>query len=330
MDLISLQTFIAEYINRTDIQPEDLNESVVMTFAAPAAQKFQVDKLCNHIVTLMRVENYNAPLPKNFSKIVEAAYKPTEYQKYDRLMYHDQVVSWTSKNFADCDVKITVDCPKCHQHTCSCGDDSVLIKVDDDWLMANVERQYWDNPRYVGTYGLNKPNGTCSIYHPEFELIRPAQHKFFGANYHVRGCVNLDARLLGKAPAEYRIENKYMRINMETGLILLAYLAYQTDEKGYPLIPDDTDVFEAIFWEVEYKMLYKYKSKKKENYQLSMNAKQLAETHMRRALEKVNQKSPLEWYAIIRNHFKMIPYRNVDEQASRVLADRFDEFARRR
>jgi hypothetical protein len=328
MDLISLQTFISEYINRTDLQPEDMNTSTIMTFASPAVQKFQVDKLCNHIVTLIRVENYNAPLPKNFCKIVEAAYKPTEYKKYDRLMYRDEVVSWTGKNFAGCDVKISVDCPKCHQHTCSCGDDSVLIKVDDDWLMANVERQYWDNPRYLGVYGLNKQS--CSIYHPEFELIRPAQHKFFGADYHVRGCVNLDTRLLGQAPAEYRIENKHMRINAETGLILLAYLAYQTDDKGYPLIPDDTDVFEAIFWEVEYKMLYKYKRKAKENYQLAMNAKQLAETHMRRALEKVNQKTPLEWYAIIRNHFKQIPYRNVDSQASRVLADRFDEFVRRR
>lgn len=331
MKLISLSTFLAEYRDRVDVQPEEFKESLVMKFASAAAQRLQTDKQCHHVVKLIPVINHNAAEPRNFHKIVEIAFCDLKMNDSSRPMYRDEIISWSLNNFNGCDIKVSVDCPKCKQpqSKCACKGDGFIIQVDDDWLQANAEVRYWNNPRYVGTYGLNKPDGVASFYHPTFSLIRPAQHKFFNADYHVKGCMNLNKKLLANCPIEYKMENSHIRVNSETGTILLAYLERVTDEQGFPMVPDDVDVFEAIFWDVESKMLYRQKKKSRENYQMAMNAKQLAETHMRRAIEKLEAMSYLEWKRLIQNLMKTVPYNNIDSQAHRVMADRFGQMVRR-
>lgn len=328
MDLTSLSTFPATYIGRTDLQPEFLDHGLLMGFAAEAAEQLHSDNTCEHVVSLLTVKNYNAPRPAGFKKIVEIAFKATDFRR-NRPMYHDEVISWTGKNFAGCDIKISVECDKCHQHQCSCGDDSVVIQVSDEWLQSNVERNYWNNPRYIGVRGLNKSGGTSCFYHPEFSLMRPAQHKYFGADYHVRGCINLDARLLGQWPIEYKLERKNIRTNAESGTILLSYLAAPKDEEGFYLVPNDVDAFNYIFWDVESKMLYKNKRKAKENYAWAQDAEQKALYYLGIAKGKIDNIKPLKWAAMMRNYQKMIPYRNMDVQAGRVQADRFGGAIRR-
>lgn len=326
MELISLQSFITEYIERTDIHPDDMDETAVLSFAATAAQKLQTEKQCLHKVTIIPIKNYNAKLPGDFYRAIEAAYKGEgNMRKTSRPAYMDKIVTWTNSRFEECDIKVNIDCPECVDP----DEQGIYIEVDDNWINANTEFRYWKNPRYRGAYGLNKFGGIGSAYHPEFTLMRPAQHKFFGAGYHVRGCINMDRELLGDYPIEYRIENNYIRVNVETGTVLLAYKAIPTDESGLPMIASDPEVFEAIFWDVEYKMLYRNK-RKQGNYQFFMNAKQLSEFHMRRAYEKLDTITPLEWNSIIRNMFKKLPYRNMNVHARRVLADRFDGFVRGR
>jgi len=331
MELVSLSTFPASYIKRVNLQPDQLDEDVLLDFTIDAVQRLQSEKTCNHLVDLIPVANYNAPKPKDFSRIVEIAYtgEADWRQNYVKGVYHDQIVSWTDQNSAGCNVKVTVECPDCHEHRKSCKCDNkegVLLVADDEWIGGNVEVRYWNNPRYIGAHGLNKMGGHGSFHHPEFSLIRPARHKFFGSNYHVRGCVNLDQRLMGKWPVEYKLEDRKIRVNAETGLILLSYLAIPKDEMGFPMVPDDVDVFEAIFWDVEYKMLYRDKDKKKVNYQYFERAKQYSEFHMRRAIHKINAISPQEWNSILRNIFKTLPYRNIDAMAHRAQADRFHPF----
>lgn len=330
MELTTLDKVVAMFYSRKDILPEHSNDAEIMTLASDTAEYFQVDKMCDPTVTMMRVENYTTPLPSKFKKIIESAYKGDNVRDaHDRPMYRDEVVSWSGKVFKDCDVKFSVECPKCHQNECPCGDDSVLIRVDDDWLQANADRNYWQDPRFVGSYGLNKPGNIYSRYHPEFSLMRPARHRFHAADYHVKGCINLDARLQGRSPVEYQKLNKHLRLNAETGTVLLAYLAKQTDEFGWPLVPNDTDIFEAFFWNIEYKYLYKYQNRHKDNYQKALRAKEYAEFHLKRAVEKLTTIPPAQWAGMIMNYFKTIPYRNADQMAHRTIGDRFDAFVRR-
>lgn len=54
----------------------------------------------------------------------------------------------------------------------------------------------------------------------------------------------------------YLISPNYIKTNIETGYIMLAYQAIPTDTEGYPLIPDDQSYLEAIYWYITMKLLY--------------------------------------------------------------------------
>lgn len=54
----------------------------------------------------------------------------------------------------------------------------------------------------------------------------------------------------------YLIKPNYIKTNVETGFIMLAYQAIPTDIDGYPLIPDDQSFMEAIYWYITMKTLY--------------------------------------------------------------------------
>lgn len=54
----------------------------------------------------------------------------------------------------------------------------------------------------------------------------------------------------------YIITSNYIKTNISTGYIQMAYQAIPTDNDGYPLIPEDVDFMEAIYWYITMKLLY--------------------------------------------------------------------------
>lgn len=54
----------------------------------------------------------------------------------------------------------------------------------------------------------------------------------------------------------YLIRGGYIKTNVETGYIMLAYQAIPTDKDGYPMIPDNQSFLEAIYWYITMKLLY--------------------------------------------------------------------------
>jgi hypothetical protein len=54
----------------------------------------------------------------------------------------------------------------------------------------------------------------------------------------------------------YMIKGGYIKTNVETGYIMLAYQAIPTDTQGYPMIPDNASFMEAIYWYITMKLLY--------------------------------------------------------------------------
>lgn len=55
---------------------------------------------------------------------------------------------------------------------------------------------------------------------------------------------------------KYVITSGYIKTNVRNGYIMMAYQAIPTDSEGYPLIPDDVDFVEALYWYVTMKLLY--------------------------------------------------------------------------
>lgn len=54
----------------------------------------------------------------------------------------------------------------------------------------------------------------------------------------------------------YVIVPGYIKTNVSTGYLTLAYQAIPTDDEGYPLIPDDVSFEEAIYWYINMKLTY--------------------------------------------------------------------------
>lgn len=60
----------------------------------------------------------------------------------------------------------------------------------------------------------------------------------------------------GTVDYKYIITPDYIKTNVRTGYIMMAYQAIPTDSEGYPLVPEDVDFQEAIYWYITMKLLY--------------------------------------------------------------------------
>jgi len=57
---------------------------------------------------------------------------------------------------------------------------------------------------------------------------------------------------LSPAGREYRINHNKITTGFEYGFIEIEYLAFPTDERGWPLVPDDVSFRDALFWKAAY------------------------------------------------------------------------------
>lgn len=54
----------------------------------------------------------------------------------------------------------------------------------------------------------------------------------------------------------YYVNNGYIKLNIRSGYLKVAYQAISVDEEGYPMIPNDPSFFEALYWYITMKLLY--------------------------------------------------------------------------
>jgi len=54
----------------------------------------------------------------------------------------------------------------------------------------------------------------------------------------------------------YLVQGGYIKTNMASGYLMVAYQAVPTDNEGYPMIPDNQSYMEAIYWYIAMKLMY--------------------------------------------------------------------------
>lgn len=74
----------------------------------------------------------------------------------------------------------------------------------------------------------------------------------FGHKLH---CSNSES-LQCSADVTYKLNNHYIFPNFEEGIVEISYTAFPVDEDGFPMIPDDQAVIEAMAWYIAYKIAY--------------------------------------------------------------------------
>lgn len=55
---------------------------------------------------------------------------------------------------------------------------------------------------------------------------------------------------------EFTIEGPWIKTSFKEACLHIKYVAYPSDEEGYPLVPDHQSFKEALFWFITYKYLY--------------------------------------------------------------------------
>lgn len=325
---VSINAGLEEYLSLTDDKGR-IDRAYAKKLATSIVKKLTFEDQVEHKVALLDVVDNKVDLPKNLHRIVQVAFKDTTERKVKRT----QIVEWMQRNTSGCDLTITLDCPKCKTSgPCSCNQEELILDVDKDYLMAHPELFYGHMKWYYRHGGLTNTNVPISPYYPEFYLIKYARSTMFGADYHIRGCLNLESRLFVNSTVAYVIEdNEYMRLNVQEGQVLLSYFAYKTDEEGFRYIPDLEDIFEAIKYYTEEMMTYRLARKNVanrvlfQNYlTLSKSAKQDKLEAMGRAREKLRTMEFQNFWSFLENNFsKVYSYDDWQEKFNAPERDRY-------
>jgi hypothetical protein len=99
---------------------------------------------------------------------------------------------------------------------------------------------------------------------------------------------------VGGPGGDYYILNPgYLHTSFEKGLVILGYRGIKTDDDGYPLVPDEANSDEAMFWYIMYKLLTRQPTIHPQmNWQ---NAQKQWEKHKHRAKTKIKMPDPDEY-----------------------------------
>ncbi len=324
VNFVPITTAIDEYLDLTDYRGR-LEKSTILKWANDVALKLQFEDNLIHKVALLDVRGHIVRLPDDLAKITQVALRPEVTRKARRY----EIVEWTQKALdgSGCEFTITMDCPRCKQADCSCASPEVIIDVDRMWEMNHPELKYGYMSHFVRTGGWVNDGLPRSTYHPEFVILRAAQHNFFNADFYIKGCLNLDQKLMADVPYEFSHEPPILRLNVKEGQILLSYFARRTSEDGYLLLPNHPYAFEAVSWYIEERMLYREfrTGKDPSNLRASQYAMQQKETAMARAREALITPDFQSWWAFMENvTSRVYPYYDHFQQMGRKQRDPYD------
>lgn len=324
-EFVSIKTAIDEYLDLTDPKGR-VDKNLILKRANDVVSKLSSPFQYIHKIVLLKIEDYKIELPVDFQSIIQVAYKyPTENRFVNRI----EIVEWTQKvlDGSGCELVISLDCPKCHQTKCSCDSPEVVIDVDRAWELAHPQFKYAHMKHMYRYGGIVNDGITVSPYHPEFVIIKYATHNFFNADKHIRGCLNLNQKLMASCPIEYNLEGNVMNINARHGEILLSYFAAKTDEDGYRYIPNIPEVFDTIKWDIESVMTYRdwKKSKNQLDLQNHTYAKGEYNRYFGIAKNKLEMPSFQSWWSFIENNWaKVYPYYDWFQKSNRKRKDQYN------
>lgn len=168
------------------------------------------------------IENYQARLPYDFHRLVQIAYAPVAEGPYFEMRV-------ATGSFDRVGGESTVTDPNDVEDVAST---SSLVTL----AMSLYDLTY--------SQALNKINTDSAIRSLLSGLLKSSTTTLPGG------------ALSNTVNYVYTINNNWVKTNVETGYLVIAYQAIPTDAEGYPLIPDDQSFIEALYWYIVMKLMY--------------------------------------------------------------------------
>jgi hypothetical protein len=177
-------------------------------------------------VPLLEVDNYQVKLPADFYSLVQAVFSTNQQGPYYPMRYG-------SGNFDNGNPEIdTSTGPLAGESDIANPSDLVLL------AMTLYELEYKDALVKINT--------------------EPDTRSKLGAILNIKTPTlpGVNNPMATTRDITYVLTPGYIKMNVESGYIMLAYEAIPTDNKGYPMIPDDPSFLEAIYWYIVMKLYY--------------------------------------------------------------------------
>ena len=225
---ISVKRVIAKVLTDLNLKEGEHRISDMIEYAGEAMVKIGAFPSFIHRVTgkggqpLLEVSGYKAKLPGDLHKVVQISYSLTEDGPFYPMRY--------ATGSFDTQAELTTEMVD------STEVDNTVPTTD----LVNMAMDLFDESYADALDRINTEPGVRSLL--TTALL-------------TRGTVS-EGGTIATADYTYIISPGWVKINKETGYLMVAYQAIPTDKDGYPLIPDDEGFIEAIYWYINMKLMY--------------------------------------------------------------------------
>ena len=269
-----------------DLGLEEISETDVIEWAGEALEFTNTVNVYEKVVTFLNVKNFRAEIPNGLHSIIQIA-RNNEYSGDIKKPI--------------CPIELCLDCEDLciEEDECFCDEYNKDICPED---MKN-ELSFFT---YAGE--INKILNSY-LYKTKFTPIRLSNHTFFNKLV----CPE-DPKVYENLTGydEYTVEGDILRFSFPEGQVAISYYKQKVDkETGYPMIPDDVSVINAITYYVTWKFMQRMYFSGREGYAEKM---QYAEKQWAWYCKQSTNKQMMphgadEHQNLMEERFKMIPDR---------------------
>lgn len=247
---IQLKTIISEVKAFVPTMRADIPQW--LKWGHDALGRLEVPDRLDYSIVLAPIKNNRVSVPDTTHSLIQVAVMPDFKEKIRRK----EVIEWSKKMFGTGkELIISVECDKCGlSGDCSCDETELVIEADTLDKLANPEFYYGHLKHYKRHGGLGNDNHTWarSNIDPRLIIAKASNSNFHNPDGHIPGCLNLNTRLVGNSPIEYRYDFPNLDFNIKDGWAVVSLFKVRTDEDGYRLMPDITEVTDYIKWYIVY------------------------------------------------------------------------------
>lgn len=203
----------------------DVDEATLVEWTGEALEFIGAVNQYEEAVAFVEVENYRAPMPSGMTHLIQIA-RNSCFSKEEACPVNTvaEIAEETSVDY------VPLDC--------------------NGQPIAEYDLAYY-RPYYDLIYEYQGWSNT-NLYNRCFTPVRLSNHTFFNTIVCTEQREDI-LRFYQTAPDSYTIQDPYFILSFEQGQIAIAYRRVQTDENGWPMIPDDVSYMEAITRYVRYK-----------------------------------------------------------------------------
>jgi len=229
----SVKRVIAKVFADLELQEGDHRISDMIEWAGEALEKIGAFPSFINKVTgkdgspLLAVENYQTSLPCDFHRMIQVSFSTDELGPYFPMRYATGSFDYGSMMNSDNTYAPNAD------------------EERPESSLTTLAMSLYDLDYAAALLKLNNEPDTRSILNSMINQMEGNTKEFSG-----------DDIVNNTFDYTYVITPGYIKTNVSTGYVMMAYQAIPTDNDGYPLVPDDASFLEAIYWYINTKLLY--------------------------------------------------------------------------